>query len=367
MCAEKRAFLEAVMKDGIVDPAQEMKLILAKLTDALQAMCPSSSVDTTNTPATSEEETHEEEKDSEKTLDNDGMVNALEELSDIVEQIDYARDFVKMNGLPFLLGCASQVDVPANIRQGCLGVLATVCQNNPPVQQALLELDALSVLTGLYLTEVNRDEDGKMRNKIVQVLSCMVRGHAVGEESFCRSEHCRLIIENGLGGAIVASSASDSEQSEAHSYSPPTVLKRRCVFFLRALLCSDFSSRKRVRDFDPSIIRVINFLDVNVEDNFDIREMSINLILQIMEQKHSVNRIMMERDRIVSIGVQRVASLRALPDGEEREMYQEELGMWESLITELAKATRDEENEEASAPLMIAGRPPDDSGTTLAQ
>ena len=281
----------------------------------------------------------------------DRMIELLAELRDIVEQIDYAKSFVNIKGLPFLLGCASQgTAVPEGVRGACVGVVSTLSQNNPPVQQALLDLEAVRVMAEIYFDDAN---SSTLQGKVVQAISCIVRGHAAAEEAFTNDTICRMIIERGL--RIGESSAS------------PASLRRRCLFFLRALVCSDHTSRERVRMFKESIKNAVAFLDVEQEMDDDIRQNALDLLLQIMQQRKSVDCIMEEKNRILSVGVPRVAALRALPVGsEEKEFSEMELESWEGLIVELAKGLVDV--EEAEPPmLLLEGRPPDDNGANLPQ
>ena len=137
MSDEDKAFLEAVMKDGIIDENERMKTILKEVTTSLEAMKENSDGKHVQVPLNEEE-----------------INELLLELRDIVEQIDYARAFAAMKGLPFLLGCASQRDVvPRSIRISCLGILATMCQNNPPVQAELLGLGSIRILTEIFFAE----------------------------------------------------------------------------------------------------------------------------------------------------------------------------------------------------------------------
>ena len=86
MSEEDKAFLEAVMKEGIIDENERMKVILKQVTETMEKWKTSSFT--------------KEEEDSTEEL--------LQELRDIVEQIDYARAFAAMKGLVFLLGCAGE-------------------------------------------------------------------------------------------------------------------------------------------------------------------------------------------------------------------------------------------------------------------
>jgi len=318
------------MKDGIVDEGERMKFIISEVTDALGVL-----------KAKSEGDADREEK-----LDEDEISVLLLELRDIVEQIDFARAFATMKGLPFLLGCASERDVvPRSIRSACFGIIATMCQNNPAVQYEMLNEGSIPTLAKLYFAEypgVKTDSievDGVLRGKVLQALSASVREHATAEELFCRNEDGCKVIESGLG----LHTANETLPT------PPLALRKRALFFLRALITSDTTSTERVRLFNACIAYIIdNFVDHEKEVNDETREMSLALLERILQQKKSVNAILSRKSYLIRLGVRRISILRAL-QGEEREFASNELGHWESLIVALARAKWDEESAAADA------------------
>jgi hsp70-interacting protein len=305
MDPEKKAFLEAVMKDGIIDENERMKFILQEMTKAMDAF-----------------------QIGETNVDNEHLEDLLFELRDIVEQIDYARAFCALQGLPFLLGCIQErAAVPETIREVCLGILATLCQNNPPVQLQLLELGSIKVLSDLLFTESN----DSIKAKIMQAISANVRNHELSEQVFCRLEQANDLFSIGFRGR--------------------EALQRRTLFFLRALITADTADFGRVRLFGQQVAFVADsFLSEQV--NFDLRELSLELINLILQQKKSVDILLGERKkRIVSQGVQRVSSIRKL-EGEERESASHELEQWEQLLVMIARAEPDQLPVESSI-LMI--------------
>lgn len=330
MSEEDKAFLEKVMKDGIVDEGERMKTILKDLANYLDRV---KSASESGNGATAKEESKAEYPE----LDEDGAVEILLELRDIVEQIDYARAFSAMGGVQFLMGCAAERDaVPRSIRSSCLGVLATLCQNNPPVQNDMLDCEAIGFLSDLYFKEFpplppegDVDEsDGMVRGRIVQAMSCCVRGHAVAEDKFCSHVDGRKVIESGLGLRV---------QEETLSESPPS-LKKRCLFFLQALVTSDTSDANRVKLFEPCIrYAASHFLDPLKEPEAEIREMSLGLLNVMMQQKKNTSVIVEMKGGLVGLGIRRIKELRGL-DGEEKAFAVIELEQWESFVVELARS-----------------------------
>lgn len=333
MSDEDKAFLEAVMKDGIIDENERMKTILKEVTQSLEALKEKS-----------------EGKDVEVPLDEEQIDELLLELRDIVEQIDYARAFAAMKGLAFLLGCASQRDVvPRSVRISCLGILATMCQNNPPVQTELLSLGSIRILTEIFFAEYPEvapsespeESNGQLRAKTVQAMSANVRNNAMAEDVFCQIDEARRVVASALG----------LFSGQETLPPPPVSLRKRALFFLRALITSDTSTMARVRMFNSCICYICDNLVSDEQDaDAELREMSLGMIEQILTQKHSVNAVLSRKETLVATGVRRVAAIRDL-QGEEREYANIELELWEKVLVLLSRAEPDDES--AAAPAII--------------
>lgn len=383
MSDEDRQFLENVMKDGIVDEGKRMQTILSDVSVYLTSVV------------------SEPSRDDEVPSENH-MVELLEELQDIVEQIDFSRALMSLGGIPFLLGCASHRRVPRPVRRQCLAVLATMAQNNPPVQDGLLRsqvvLDhvdhsnGLSQLAQLFLEETahaESDADGSFRASVVKAISCGVRGHAVGEETF--SQKLSAVLELGLGAkALVPSNDSTTHTTFTPPPPlPPLNLRQRCLFLLQALITSDTSSYQRIKALELCVQKVIEdlLLVVEEEDNDnindddpshhhrhlrqqDVKEVTLSMLLRILRQKHSVDAVLDVKNRLVHRAVTRVSELRRRATNHHSEdEFSTETQLWENLLVELSRATRDVPPIETTnaPPLMVTGRPHNDPGTDLAQ
>ena len=347
MSEEDKKFLEMVMKEGIIDEGERMKTILGDLTGALDRMIKEA--------ATSEEskEDKEEEKTDMPELTEDDMVDLLEELRDIVEQIDYAKAFSALGGVPFLVGCASERGVvPKAVRSSCIAVLATLTQNNPHVQDIVLKSGALQSLADLFFAEtpngeeivgessagrITMDEpdvDGKLRSRIVQAMSCSVRGHAEGERAFCASEGGRQVIECGLG--LLSGSDDDKGNSDSMP-APPPALRRRTLFFLQALITADEATKERIELFNPCIQHVCtDMLSVETETDAEVRETGLGMLQRMIEQNNNVIMIAACKNAIVGVGIKRVSEIRKM-EGEDKDFASYELELWEALIMQLAR------------------------------
>jgi hsp70-interacting protein len=326
MTPEDRAFLELVMKEGIIDENERMKFILNQATHAMeyyQKCALDSSI-----ISLSEEEPQ---------ISDDALQDLLQELRDIVEQIDYARAFLSLKGVPFLLGCVSESKaVPEVIRLACFGILATVCQNNPPVQKELLELGALKTYGDLFF--LNEQEDTMtttmattsmpLKARIMQATSSCVRNHEVAETVFSHLEQAPALMAAGLDP----------------KFQPSESLRSRTLFFLRALVTSDTATPSRVHTFAGPIVCIIDhYLQENKSNTPDLRETALALLVQLLEQKKCVNVILLRKDSLAALGVQRISALRALV-GEDRDYAQTELESWTSLMLLLARAVPDQES-----------------------
>jgi hsp70-interacting protein len=315
MTPEDRAFLELVMKEGIIDENERMKFILKQATHAMEYYHKCAL---------------EKDYEEEPPISDDGLEELLQELRDIVEQIDYARAFLSLKGLPFLLGCVSETKaVPETIRLACFGILATVCQNNPPVQKELLELGALKAYSDLFFLNGDTTTTATsmpLKARIMQATSSCVRNHEVAETVFAHLEQAPALMAAGLDP----------------NCQPSPSLQSRTLFFLRAHVTSDTATPSRVHTFAGPIVCVIDHY-LQESNTPDLRETALALLVQLLEQKKSVNAILLRKDSLAALGVQRISALRALT-GEDRDYAQTELESWTSLMILLARATPDQES-----------------------
>lgn len=378
MSEEDKAFLEEVMKNGVVNEGDRMKVILSDLVSYLDSIVSKSTSASTST------------SESTSPKSEDEVIDLLEELQDIVEQIDFAGSFAAMGGLQFLIGCASSSSsVPKTIRCASLAVLATMCQNNPSVQFSMLEQGNLPKLMDLYYeasadntntcTDTDTGANLLLKIRVLHVLSCTVRNHDVAEKIYCMNERGIKIIESALLATTPSSPSSPSPSSTKN-----LTLRRKALFLLQALVTSDTADQDRIRLFTRSIQYVAcDLLTVAVNDddnatasnnsnnnntqnaNSEIREMGLSMISRILQQKKNVNTILDVQSTIVSVGVPRVSTLRSLEEGsEEKELTEVELNLWESIITDIARTPRDAVPEQ---PLLLEGRPTNDAGETIPQ
>ena len=401
MSEENKKFLEEVMQNGVINEGDRMKQILSQCVSYLDSIKRSPGVDdkgkgkgSTSSSDGSTSSSTEEDAPSEEEVEE-----LLQEVKDIIGQIDFAKSFAAMGGIPFLIGCASQTNiVPISIRAACLAVLGTLCQNNPSVQYTMLEKGNLPDLINIFFAEYlyidgNHNIDSTctgtsqspVQVRAVQAISCFIRNHNIAEQIFCMNQEGRKMIDCALGLYSYPrtakhqhehqneheedpQSSDDSDSQRVPIPMPNTSLKEKALFFLQALLTSDCADQERIASFASSIQYVsTNFVDPELETNANIRETALSMLTRILDQKKSVNAILDVKNSLVGLGVKRVAEMRAL-DGHEKEYAEEELRLWELLIMGLARGVRDELNPDVGASnLAIAAAAGEENKESLGQ
>lgn len=360
MSEEDRTFLEKVMAEGIVDEGERMKTILKDLTDGLEVMMMMVGMGSSIDDADSNEEKFRE-------LGEDDMVELLEELRDIVEQIDYARAFMALGGIPFLLGLATNC-LPKQIRRGALKTMSTMCQNNPPVQLCLLENGHIPQLIKLFIEYTpgggrdgrNSDGDDDIRADVIQALSASVREHSMAEKIFCMNEEATVMLELGLGMKQIIAGRDSTEKCTKSSVQ----LRKRSSFLLRALLTSDDATDERHTVFEDIIVYVCTReIDDEWEDDAEIREISLTMISRLLSMRLNDKQsggegwtsvltiILRHKNNITTIIARRIQHINALEEGsEEKENATIELDELETLMVALDDAGRNNFDESDVTP-----------------
>mmetsp|Transcript_9784 Transcript_9784/g.23042 ORF Transcript_9784/g.23042 Transcript_9784/m.23042 type:complete len:160 (-) Transcript_9784:1009-1488(-) len=158
----------------------------------------------------------------------------------------------------------------------------------------------------------------KMKAKIMQAISAIVRNHELAEQVFCKLDQAHALFAEGLN-------KSSSQQ-----------LQSRTLFFLRALLTSDAGDAKRSQLFEPAISFVAeNYLGESTPP--DLRESAVEFLEQLWEQNRVTTTLLERKQALVAFGVQRISALRLL-EGEEKEFAAIELERWESFLVLLARS-----------------------------
>ena len=356
MSDEDRAFLEMVMKEGIIDENERMKIILKEFSKAMEyyksqadKLTKIDEVENDDDDVAEEEEKEKDAESSSQPIPNDeALEELLQELRDIVEQVDYARAFVSLKGCSFLLGAISAMSsasssfssssapapapiIPEPIRNICLGILSTLAQNNPPVQKELLEIGALKTLSDMFLLD-SSTTSLSTKTKIMQSVSAIVRNCDLTEAVFEQLPQAPVLMVQGL--------SSDPEVSNVS-------LRTKTLFFLRAYLTSDNATPERAKTFSYAIALVADpqYLNDNGEDDgaaITLRESSIALLQQLLERRMAVTLLLQRKNILASLGVERIKNMRALT-GDDADRTKEELHLWETFLVLLARTEPEEE------------------------
>ena len=359
MSDEDKAFLEKVMAEGVIDESERMRFVLQEFSKAMeyyknqsqqQAEGNDATATATATATTAEEK---EEQSLSPPVSEDDLEVLLQELRDIVEQVDFARGFVNMKGCSYLLGAISETTtttsssssslpiIPVGIRNMCLGILATLAQNNPPVQKELVELGAIKTLSDIFLID---STPLSTKTKIMQAVSAIVRCYDLTEAVFEQLPQAPVLMVHGLSSDPAIANAS---------------LRAKTLFFMRAFLTADNATPARANTFRHAIAMIAdtdsqylndnsnnnNKTDGNAADDFiaiQLRESAIALLQQLLERRMAVTLLLQRKQHLASLGIQRIQQLRAAK-GEEAESTKTELQHWESFLILLARAEPEEE------------------------
>lgn len=372
MSEEDKQFLETVMKEGLVDETTRIREILTSFIAFLEK---------NNNDGVKDVEEEEE------------MIDSLWELRDLIGLIDYSKVFVTMGGLPFLLGCIQQGSnndennsvciVSTEIRSVCLVLLATTAQNNPSVQSVLLTQppdnseNSSSSVVEILLKLFFKEEDDNLKGRIIQALSCIIRGHPEAEKQICSNPDFISMMNAGLG--VTNSSTTTQSQSQL----PAENIRKRCIFLLQALLCSDdITSFHTIQQFKPSIEQIIRvYCNIEHEASLEIREMSLNFMITLLDQNINTLAIFENKEMLTVMANERISNIRNLVDEEEKERASVELSYWEQILQKLALLNESSRGVRApasfeqttnnsssgddvnAAPLLLTGRPADDFET----
>ena len=150
-----------------------------------------------------------------------------------------------------------------------------------------------------------------MQAKIMQAISSIVRNYDLAESIFCQLEQAPTVIQTGLESTLPQ-------------------LQTRTLFFLRALVTSDTASDSRIQTFEPSLCYMADHF-LQSEVSLDIRELSIALLEQLLEQNKYLSLFVQRKDALSTLGIQRVNELRQLTR-EDKELAQNELEHWERFL-----------------------------------
>ncbi|KAM3577585.1 hypothetical protein VYU27_000462 [Nannochloropsis oceanica] len=278
---EKKQWLEQVMEGTFMDMATRLQGLLDaldKLPDENEAGKESDITRTTTpSPAAAVEQ---------EGLTSTERAEALwEEVQEHVENLDYALMFCQAGGLPTLFRFLLQAAAAAEDKEAearavpALAVLATLTQNNLPVQELVLQFPfgevedkdkkiSISSNTGSSVrgvmpllasflikgaddssssSELNTRRSSRFQAKALQAISCIIRGHRVAEADFVQHFALRVFI----------AALQPSQDARVHG---------KALFFLQALLGADDATRERGEELASLLPLVVPCLLVEEDE-----------------------------------------------------------------------------------------------------
>lgn len=239
--------------------------------------------------------------------------NMLEELLDIVDNIDYARDLHTIGGLPTLLGLLQSSH--AGIRWRAAEVVATCVQNNPPVQQWFMEGCAMPKLLQLM-----HDEDGSCRSKALLALSCLIRLNPLALEVFRQKRGVPQLVD----------AVSDKD----------TKVQRKALHLLRHVVQAH--TPDALIACQLSALHKASSLLSSPDD--DTWQAALALLQQLAQQSDAAQQ--MQQDAELRDQLQHLQSRLQKLQGEDREAVQEELTVCAQLIRLLHPASNNTQSDE---------------------
>ncbi|PVD33759.1 hypothetical protein C0Q70_05019 [Pomacea canaliculata] len=126
---------------------------------------------------------------SEQKKEYTQAINCLEELRDWCEEIDLAVDFHKIGGFSIFPIVLQHPD--SDIRWRGLDLMATLVQNNPYCQVAILQEGFLPQI----VTILDKDPDPITRTKALYAISCLVRTYEPAQEEFVKHDGFSILLK----------------------------------------------------------------------------------------------------------------------------------------------------------------------------
>lgn len=228
MSAENKAFLDEVMKSLVKDEAQRLNEILQSFMEIIERGI--------------------------QTEDEDVILSQLEEVTDMTENIDMAQIFVKFGGIRALgamIECSND-----NIVTSSANLLATLAQNNPPVQQSMWQQGIIEKLVAICMSTLS----AMVCSKCLYGISCIVRGYSHAEDHFC-AHYAATLLPHAL-------------------QTKHTAFVRRALFLSSSLVASDSASPERISMIASAMIP--GCFEYVLHDDVDARESALRLLLAVI-------------------------------------------------------------------------------------
>lgn len=265
----ERAWLESALRQNMIDEVQRMKEISYVL----------------------ELEEPPDGYDEEQFID--AKAELLEEMQDLVESIDNARDLKGVGGFGALMELMSCEH--AKLRCRAAEVIATSVQNNPDAQEWALEGGALNQILKLF-----EDVEPECRTKGMLAVSCLLRGHKPAREAFQKE-----------GGYERLLKLMDTSSGEVKTL-------RKIAQFLSAMLIEEPTTIHPIVNLGFHT-RFTEYLD---HEDSGMREAALRLLLSVYDADNHARNIA-KRSTLPAILEVRDKALRAVDGGDEETILEE--------------------------------------------
>ena len=233
--------------------------------------------------------------------------NALDDLLDRCDRIDYANSFHTFGGglVPTINLLKSEKD---GIRLKAADLVALCVQNNPKCQKWALDAGAMPLLLGIH---ENLDLDVDVRTKALAAISALVQHNPQGEQLFLSGGGISAMRANVLGIA--------------------RRLKVKTLFMLQWLLRD--SAAAAIRASDDGLAAALASLVLDADE--DLAENATGALAAVLRHRpDAAAPIVAQSPTLLRDVEQRLAEARASQDGGGVSDYQREA--WEELARALA-------------------------------
>ncbi|XP_074283487.1 hsp70 nucleotide exchange factor FES1-like isoform X2 [Silene latifolia] len=228
-------------------------------------------------------------------------LRALEELLLLVEPIDNANDFGKLGGLAAVVKQLDHVD--PDVRKLAAWVLGKANQNNPTVQQQVLELGTLGKLIKMVKSDFAEEAI-----KALYAVSAIIRNNFSAQETFY-AEGGDLMLKD-----ILSNSAVDVR------------LRRRCVFLVGDLAESQLENkRKATLPFFSDHVFLKAVIDLTSSDDLDLQEKALIAIKSLLQLKSTGASVFKELCGLDEALVNMRRQLQQVMEDESRRDYAEDV------------------------------------------
>ncbi|KAG7560523.1 Armadillo-type fold [Arabidopsis thaliana x Arabidopsis arenosa] len=211
---------------------------------------------------------------------------ALQELLILVEPIDNANDLSKSGGLRVVAGELNHDDT--EVRKLAAWVLGKASQNNPIVQEQVLELGALTPLIKMV-----NSSSAEEAVKALFAVSALIRNNIAGQDMFYAASKC--LFEYTRSTALYAAHGYIMLQDVMSNGSLDIKLRRKAVFLVGDLAESQLQNTEKDelpifkdRFFLKSVVDLIVVLDL------DLQEKALTAIQTLLQLKSIEPRILKE-------------------------------------------------------------------------